>query len=387
MEFAHSNVKYRKFREYVGGVTYTPVDLAKLYNFPAGLTGSGRTIALIELGGGFVQADYDLYRKQLGFGPSTIKFVSVLGGQNRPTTADSADGEVMLDICVAGILAPEATLVVYMAPNSDEGFVASINQAVADGVDAISISWGSPEQNWSVNAINAMNAALKAAVAAGIVVTAAAGDNGSGDGLRGNHADFPASSPFVLGCGGTTTILQGKNLNETVWNDGSNGGATGGGVSALYPIPAFQNISLVPGGKARGIPDVAGNADPATGWQVVVDGKSLVLGGTSAVAPMWAALAVVLMEGLGRRFVGGIHPLLYKAPAGCFRDITVGNNGTFIAKAGYDCCTGLGVPNGQALLNYLKGSGITPPPPPPLSGLRIVLPQATPAGTYVLQSV
>jgi kumamolisin len=265
-----------------------------------------------------------------------------------------------------------------MAGNTDGDFLAAIEQAIKDKMDAISISWGGSEDQWDPTSIQQFNAAFERASTAGITVTAAAGDNGSGDGEPGQHVDFPASSPYVLGCGGTS-LKSTSPIDEEVWNDGSKGGATGGGVSSLFAIPAWQQKSNVPGAKFRGVPDVAGNADPETGWIVIVDGQTMVIGGTSAVAPMWAALSAVLSQALGKN-VGFLNPSLY-ALAGWDRDITVGNNGTYLARPGYDCCTGLGVPNAAQLLSVLGGIATapapspapTPTPPSPSAGTRTIV--------------
>jgi kumamolisin len=143
-----------------------------------------------------------------------------------------------------------------------------------------------------------------------------------------------------------------------VWNDGTNGGASGGGISSFFATPTWQtNLSAVTtqGKKTpltqRGVPDVAGNADPETGYQVRVDGSASVIGGTSAVAPLWAAL-IARVNQLSGKSAGLLNPQLYPAPAG-FRDITQGNNGDFAAAAGWDACTGLGSPNGAALRNVI----------------------------------
>jgi kumamolisin len=151
-------------------------------------------------------------------------------------------------------------------------------------------------------------------------------------------------------------------LTENVWNDGSAGGATGGGVSSVHAIPAWQKSANVPGGTHRGVPDVGGLADPETGWTIVIDGGTYVIGGTSAVAPMWAALAAVLSQALGKN-VGFLNPHIY-ALAGWSRDVVVGNNGTYTARPGYDCCTGMGVPVGTKLLAALAGPAPAPAPTP-----------------------
>ena len=364
-------LKHRHFRHNTAGVSYTPKQLAAIYGFPKGFDGTGTKVAVIELGGGYVQADLDKYFASLGLKVKPVVFHSVGGAQNAPGDPNGADGEVMLDLCVIGGMAPGAELHLYMADNTDAGFLAAIKQATADKMTAISISWGASEDQWAASSITAFNVAFASAEAAGITVTAAAGDNGSTDGEPGtlSHADFPSSSPYVLGCGGTSLTVT-PALVEVVWNDGSQGGATGGGTSAVFAIPEYQKLSNVPGLTHRGVPDVAGNADPETGWTIIVDGQQMVIGGTSAVAPMWAALAAVLSQALGKP-VGFLNPQLY-ALKGWSRDITSGNNGTFVARPGWDACTGNGVPIGSALLAALKGPvmlppPIVPPPPPPVT--------------------
>jgi len=254
-------------------VSYTPVQIAQAYSFPAGLNGKGQTIAIIELGGGFKQSDLSTYFSGLGISPApTVTAVSVDGAQNQPTGSTSGpDTEVMLDIEVAGAVAPGANIVVYFAPNTDAGFLDAINQAANDTVhkpSVISISWGGPESTWTAQSLQSYNSALQAASAVGVTVCVACGDDGSTDGVSGggNHVDFPASSPYSLACGGTTlTLSGGKISSEVVWNELSAGeGATGGGVSSTFPVPTWQsNVSVPSSGsfKGRGLPDVAGDAD------------------------------------------------------------------------------------------------------------------------------
>jgi len=369
-----SYLKHARFRYNVTSTQFTPKQLAAFYGFPSGADGTGKKVAVIELGGGYVQSDLNSYFKSLGLTVKPVVFHSIAGATNAPGDPNGADGEVMLDLCVIGGMAPGAELHCYMAPNTDAGFLAAINQAVADKMDAISISWGAPEDDWTASVIAAFNAAFAAAGAAGVTVTCASGDNGSSDGETGIHVDFPSSSPYVLACGGTA-INGTSPVVETVWNDGSQGGATGGGVSALFALPAWQAKANVPGGKFRGVPDVAGDADPNTGWIVIVDGQQMVIGGTSAVAPMWAALAACLSQALGKN-VGFINPSLYSL-SGWQRDITSGNNGVYAARSGYDCCTGLGVPVGTKLLAALQGTVTTPvnptPPAPTATSHTIVV--------------
>jgi len=352
-------------------ISYTPVDLGKVYNFPVGTDGSGQTVAIIELGGGFGQSDLDTYFGGLGVTP-TVTAVSVDGARNEPGGDPSgADGEVLLDIEVVGSLAPRAEIVVYFAPNTDDGFLDAVSEA-AHAVPtpaAISISWGQNEDEWTEQARRAMDAAFADAAALGVMVSAAAGDDGSTDRAADDraHCDFPASSPHVLACGGTSLhadVTAGTVTSETVWNNGAGRGATGGGVSRRFGRPRWQARAGVParpgGHSGRGVPDVSADADPSTGYEVFVDGARQIIGGTSAVAPLWAALTARLVQALGRP-LGLLQPILYAGVAAGaaqpgFRDITDGDNGRYHAGPGWDACTGLGVPDGEALLALFRST-------------------------------
>jgi kumamolisin len=348
-------------------VSYTPPEIAKLYNFPSN-TGKGQTIALIELGGGFNRSDLKRYWRQIGLDGVAVTAVSVGGACNCPEgNPGGPDGEVALDIEVVGGVAPGARIAVYFAPNTDQGFLDAINAAIHDTVrkpSVISISWGMAENEWTPQALEALNAAFHDAALLGITVCAASGDDGSTDGERdgANHVDFPASSPWVLACGGTRLIASnGSIVSETVWNDGTNRGATGGGVSGYFSLPAYQNGLNVPkpSGAAdqtgRGVPDIAAVADPETGYRVLVDGEEGVVGGTSSVAPLWAGLIALFNEQLGRN-LGWFHPVLYGTLSQhkALRDIVSGTNGAYSAAPGWDPCTGLGSPNGVAMLGLLS---------------------------------
>jgi kumamolisin len=359
-----SYVRFRKISSHtVGG--FTPPQLREIYNFPAGFDGSGKKVGFIELGGSFNQEDLDSYFKSLGLKSPKVEFVGIDGQVNTPDTPQDADVEVMLDLCSAIGVANGITPIVFLASNSDQGFTQAIDAAVSSKVDAISISWGGPENQWDSNGIAIMSAAIERAANAGIPVFVAAGDNGSGDGEKGNHVDFPGSCPFAISCGGTSLVVNnGKIISETVWNDGTNGGATGGGVSTLFKLPSYQTNSKIPGNGMRGVPDVAGVADPETGIFIIADGQTQVVGGTSGVAPFWAGLYCVLSQAAGKN-LGFLNPLMYPLEESCFRDITQGNNGTYVARVGWDCCTGLGVPVGTKLLEALKPTPTPTPTPVP----------------------
>jgi len=311
--------------------------------------------------------DLSNYFSSLNIKEPQVISVSVDGGTNSPTTPDSADGEVMLDIEVAGAIAPAAKIVVYFAPNTDQGFLDAITTAAHDSANqpsVISISWGSAESQWTSQALTNFDEAFQAAAAMGVTVCVASGDNGSSDGVNdgNNHVDFPASSSFVLGCGGTAMQTSNEQIvNETVWNDLPNGGSTGGGVSNVFPLPTWQDGFDVPAptvqGGGRGVPDVSGDADPNTGYNILVDGQTEVIGGTSAVAPLWAGLVARINQQMGKP-IGFLNPLIYAqaVEASGFHDITQGNNGTFSAGPGWDACTGLGSPDGAQLLAALTGA-------------------------------
>jgi kumamolisin len=344
---------------------YTPLQVAAAYNFPAGVDGAGETVAIIELGGGYSQSDLDTYFNGLGLTPPTVTAVGVDGGANSPGVDQGADGEVMLDIEVVGAVAAGAMIVVYFSNASDQGFLDAVSTAVHDTTNnpsVVSISWGGPEDSWSQQARTQMEQILTEAAAVGATVTVASGDSGSTDGVGDGkqHVEFPASAPHALACGGTSLQIAGSQItSETVWNDSS--GASGGGISIEFAVPSYQSTIQMPdnvdtGQPGRGVPDVAGDADPATGYSILVDGARQTVGGTSAVAPLWAGLTALINESLGKP-VGFLQPLAYAASVQVgFHDITQGNNGDYQAGPAWDPCTGLGSPNGAALLQALRGT-------------------------------
>ena len=344
-----------------GMVSYDPAAVAARYRFPTGATGAGQTIALIELGGGYDAGDMAAYFQAKGIDRTgTLEAVPVDGAANAPGDPGGADGEVQLDIEVAGSAAPGADIAVYFTTNQTRGFLDAVAAAVHDSgrsPSIISISWGGPESGWAAQDIDALNQAFQAAATLGITVCCASGDSGGVDGSADGqpNVDFPASSPYVLGCGGTRLPPQGA---ETAWNDGAQaglrgGGASGGGYSARFPLPAWQTGDgpALQAATGRGVPDVAGDADPATGYNVTVDGQDAVVGGTSAVAPLWAGLIALCNQSAGRH-AGFINPALYSNPA-ALTDITTGNNNVYQAGPGWDAVTGLGSPRGAAILQLL----------------------------------
>lgn len=370
----------------------SPLDVAKLYNFPAGLDGTGQCIGVIELnnidpstdmptGTGFNQADLQTFFSNLSLSTPQVRALSVDGGANVPGPDPNADGEVTLDIEVAGAVAPGAKIAVYFAPNTSRGFIDALTQAVHDSENSpsvVSISWGSAEDFQPQQMLDGLEQALEDAAALGVTVCCASGDDGSAD-MRPDrwdgvpHVDFPASSPFALACGGTKLIGSGMNITEeAVWNEGVRGGGGGGGVSNKFARPDYQSPFNIPaspsGNNGRGVPDVSGDADPATGYEIFLAGSPGVIGGTSAVAPLWAGLIARMNQrlvGIGSKPVGFLNPLIYRTFGngnGAFRDVTVGNNdltgtlnGLYPAGPGWDAATGFGTPNGTNLLKVLGG--------------------------------
>jgi len=349
---------------------FTADKLAEIYGFPPDADGTGQVIGIIELaapdGSGFRTSDLDTYFKGLGLETPDIVTVSVDGGQNQPGTdpndPQNADGEVALDIEVAGAVAPKAKIVVYFAPNTPQGFVDVFNHAVHDSdhnPSVISTSWGSAEDPTDPTT-KQIDQILQDAASMGVTLCAASGDSGSRDDPNNTDqaaVDFPASSPSALGCGGTALRVSGTKIaEEVVWEDHS-----GGGVSRIFDLPSYQESAGVPsavnpaGPVRRGVPDVAGDADPATGYKILVDGQSLTFGGTSAVAPLWAGLFARINQKLGHN-AGFINTILYQNPQ-AFNDITSGSNTDYNAGPGWDPCTGLGSPKGAAILQALSGNG------------------------------
>ncbi len=342
--------------------SFTPPQIAALYDFPTGIDGTGETIAIIELGGGYSASDFATYCSQLGVAQAQVDVVGVDGATSTPGTDQGSDTEVMLDIEVAGTVAPGARIAVYFAPNTDQGFIDAVSTAVHDTTyvpSVISISWGDAESNWTSQAMTALDNACAAAAAMGVTVCVASGDGGSSDGVSDGqpHADFPASSPHALGCGGTTIAANNGTISsEVAWSD------SGGGVSDVFALPSWQASAKVPAPSnpngGRGVPDVCADANPDSGYTVLVDGQSIVVGGTSAVAPLWAGLIALMNQQLGTS-VGFINAKIYDLAGypdspGPFQDITSGSNGAYSAGVGWDPVTGLGRPDGARLEVALK---------------------------------
>ncbi|HTV46435.1 MAG TPA: S53 family peptidase [Stellaceae bacterium] len=367
---------------------FVPTELASIYNFPTA-DASGQCIGLLEFGGGIETSDVTAYFQKIGVPAPNLQIVAVDGVSTDPSADPDSTGEVMLDIEVAGALAGGAKVAAYFSTFDEKGLVDILSAVINDATNdpaVLSVSWGWDENQpfngssilWSPAAIDHVNQSLLAAAQLGITVCVSTGDDGSEAQVKdGNaHVNFPATSPYVLAVGGTTLhARKSKNgqlaVSEAVWNDGP-GSGTGGGVSDLTPVPVWQEgkvpRSINSGNFAgRAIPDVAANADPATGYLTMSGGQLGIVGGTSASAPLWASLITRINAAIGSR-VGNLNALLYQTigPAGTLRDITSGNNdtdgllgGQFAAGTGWDACTGWGVPDGAKLLAALQSSAPT----------------------------
>jgi PKD repeat protein len=344
----HPTVQVGGTQPNITGNTFNPLDLASIYNFPPG-DGTGQNVGIIELGGGYSMSDLTAYLTYLGIpGTPNVTAVSIDGGTNNTGDVGSSY-EVILDIEVIMAIVPKAHINVYFAPNSDQGFYDALSAAINNN-NAVSISWVASETFWAANTMTAYNSLFQTAASKNVTVCAASGDSGSNDGTGSPNVDFPAASPYVLGCGGTTLQTNANNTSitsETVWNNNSTSSATGGGYSKTFPKPSYQNNVIT--GSFRGVPDIAGDANPNTGYKLIFQGRPVVIGGTSAVAPLWSALVARINQNVNKS-IGFMQPTLYANQNIC-RDIISGNNGSYNAASGWDPCTGWGSPNGVLIQN------------------------------------
>lgn len=367
-----------------GVVSYDPTEIAAIYRYPR-LPNLGEGMHLvagmIELGGVSHQADVSAAFARLGLPAPEIVHVRVDGAEPSPDPG-GADMEIALDYQVIGAMvlamAPKArlTIVSYDAPNCERGFIDAAAAAAGDTVHrpaAVSISWGGREDAWSRQGMRGLDGVFAAGALRGVTYSAAAGDAGSDDGLLDGrqHPEFPASSPHVWACGGTTLLAAHDGiLSETVWNElVLNRGAAGSGVSGVFPTPAYQTRARIhprhadTGHAGRGLPDGSGVADPVTGWNVLSGGRVSIAGGTSAVAPMYTALWTLASALRGRR-IGLPHPLLYRAGGRDFNDVVHGDTGgPYSAKRGWDAASGWGSPDGAAIARTLSAPALKHHPP------------------------
>jgi kumamolisin len=351
---------------------FTPVEISSVYNLAGNVAINNSRIAIIELGGGYRPTDLTAYWTHLGLITTpVVNSISIDGATNSPgPNGDSI--EVVLDIQMAGGVNYNSTIDVFFAPNSFEGYYNAFHTAIYSGVyDTISTSWGNPESLWGSANLQLFNNLFQyAAEIANITITAASGDRGASDGESGLNVDFPASSPWVLGCGGTTLncptrVYSNPSTSETVWNNST--GSTGGGFSIVSNLPAHQTSAVIlnyPNQTKRAVPDISANADPFTGYVIYLYNSYLIVGGTSAVAPIIAAYIASFKKGyiLNKLYNS------YNSTELITHDIVSGNNSNgsnsnmcgsctlptsdlskWSALSKYDVCTGLGTINGTIL--------------------------------------
>jgi len=372
------------------------IDLARAYRFPENLDAAGQTIGLIEFGGGFYPEDIQEFCRSLDIPEPRISVVKVGDGENQPASrraiheflqilsgtlsiaaeatesdafiAAQCTAEVTMDLEILAALAPAAHIVVYFAPSDAQGLYHALSHAVLDEdnkPDVLSISWSFPEHLVSKTEIDVLETVLREAAHLGISVCASTGDAGAMNGAKDGppSVNYPASSPHCLACGGTSGSIMPTDIGkEEAWNASHFGihGATGGGISCRFHVPAWQHDAQVPvgpdGAPGRGIPDVAGLADPRYGFEMRMTGRTFASAGTSAVAPVWAALIARINQALGRR-CGHLHPHLYaigREKHTALRPVLKGYNGYYHADERWNACAGYGTPRGDALLAYFQ---------------------------------
>jgi kumamolisin len=349
----HEHIRARA----AGSGPWTVPALCAHYGLAKGSLPGGGTIGILELGGGWVASDMTTYFAGIGQPVPTITDVSVDGTMNTP--GQDADTEVALDIQVAAavyqyLTGKTATVRMYWSQDIGTAAVASAK----DGCAVCSCSWGDDEPAWGSVGLAAMQAALVTCTDAGTTFFAASGDNDGddNDGTSSPSVDAPASCTNAIACGGTSTSQSGPSV---IWNNNpgnASGEGTGGGYSSVF---MFESFCTGPKGPGRMVSDVAANADPDTGFEIVQGGSAQVVGGTSAVSPFWAGV----FAALGPRGQGFVNAKLWGVKED-FTAVTAGDNGVYPAVV----CCGLGVPT-QALLTVLGGGAAPAPAPSPPSGL------------------
>jgi hypothetical protein len=366
---------------------FTADQLAAAYGFSGlygeGDEGAGVTVGLFELEP-YLASDVAAYQSCYGTGASVTN-TEVDGGSG----TGPGDGEAALDIEDVLGLAPRAAIDVYEGPDSDAGLVDVYSSIVSqDSAQVVSTSWGVCEPDSDSSVVSSEESLFEEAAAQGQSVLAAAGDLGS-EGCLGSDAlavDDPASQSYVTAVGGTEVDALGMPPTEQAWNAGGNG-AGGGGISALHAMPSYQSgapawldvvgtrsagapCGAASGSYCREVPDVSADADPDSGYLVYYDGAWDEMGGTSAAAPLWAALLALVdaSSPCAGKTIGFANPALYAAAAASyeadFDDVTFGDNdrtgtndGLYPAIFGYDMATGLGTPKGTSLAAALCTAG------------------------------
>jgi subtilase family serine protease len=353
------------------GGGYTPTQLRTAYNMKSLISsadGTGQTIAIFELDG-YKASDVKAYLSNYSLGSAKYSNVLVDGATN---SAGSGAIEVELDMEVVSAIAPGATQEIYIGPNTNSGVNDTYNQIVADDIAPVtSISWGECEADSGTSELSTLDTIFKQGAAQGQSFFSAAGDAGAYDcGTSRLGVDSPADDPYVVGVGGTSLQVTSSNSysSETVWSDPTDtsnpqGIGGGGGYSTYFSKPSYQTGTGVSSNTKRHVPDVSADADPNTGYSVYCSVTAAgcstgsaawtEIGGTSAAAPLWAAVVTdtnAYLAGLGISTLGNVNAELYSLfntsqTYTAYHDITSGNNLYYSAGTGYDVASGIGTPN------------------------------------------
>jgi len=329
--------------------------------------GSRQTLGLFELAG-YSATDITAYEDYFGLLPYVPLQNVLVDGASGRSNSHGGSAEVTLDIELMIALAPGANeILIYEGPNTNTGVVDTYNKIASDNsAKEISTSWGLSETQSTISVLNAENNAFQQMAAQGQSIYAASGDSGAYDDGQTLSVDDPASQPYMVGVGGTTLSVADPSTDneswsgETTWNSGSTLlGASGGGISAVWPIPPWQQgVASAASQTYRNVPDVSLDADPNTGYAIYYRNNWYIYGGTSCAAPLWAAFTALVNEqraANGNGLLGFANPPIYQIATGgnCasdFHDITTGNNLHYYAGTGYDDATGWGSFNGANLL-------------------------------------
>jgi len=347
-----------------------PLQVAQAYSLRKFGSGRGVKLGIVSLGGAVSMADVTGACQAWGIPVPTVNVVTT-DGSTPVADPGGADTENMLDVLLTAATwyyctGTAAQIEVAIAPNSGTGIADSTNRLVADGCETISISWGAPEQQWATSDRTVTEQAFAAALAKGVSVFAASGDNSEDDGTNTPTCDYPCGSARVWAIGGTALTLNpdGTIASEKAWGDGLPGDEGGGGGYDLVTArPGWQQGVVPSGNNGKGCPDSSANADPNTGWQILDGGAWGVVGGTSASCPFTAAYVAACKSQVPAGTISVLGPTLYGAQATAWHDITTGSNGA-PSTVGWDPATGLGSPNGPGLAQALLGGGSQPPSPP-----------------------
>ncbi|HEY3333403.1 MAG TPA: protease pro-enzyme activation domain-containing protein [Capsulimonadaceae bacterium] len=364
----------------------TPSDVRTAYNLVSTTNrGDGQTVASIQLDGynkSDIDAYYNYFAAQLGTKQVPITNILLDSATGAPGAGDG-QVEVCLDIQMQMALAPNAAqMYVYIAPNSALSFIHCFQKVASDNAaPAVSCSWGLPETYWSSTYLAAANQAFLQMGLQGQSFYAAAGDFGAYDeydplfGFGPLSVDAPASCPNATGVGGTTLATDSTThtyISESTWGQNYTTQGGGGGISAIWPIPAYQKTyqlsSLFTSGQAsttsRNVPDISLNSDPASGYSVYSEGQWMTIGGTSAAAPLWAGFTALVNQARSANKLGTLgfanatlYPLAVSATNyfKTFHDIADNSKNLYYsAVPGYDPATGLGTFNGGPLLTALS---------------------------------